>query len=247
MRQGDSAGWLAMTWSIVVRDAAHGLFGIAAASRFFALGALVPFASRHGALATQALVNPTYGARGLRLLAEGLPAGLALDALVTLDEGRRHRQVHVIDAQGRVAAWTGDDCVPWAGHRSGVDVSVAGNMLVGECVLEATLAAYAASSGHLLAERLLQAMAAGEAAGGDKRGRQSAVLHIQGRQAYPRLSLRVDDHPEPLSELRRLYRVATERFLSFSTAFPETDLDPGIIDRSSIDERIAKGVRPEGM
>jgi len=236
-----------MTFSIVARDPEAGLVGIAAASRFFALGAFVPHASAAGGLATQALVNPTYGPRGLRLLAEGLPASRVVEALTALDDGRDQRQLHVVDRHGCAAAWTGGACVDWCGHVAGPGVSVAGNMLAGPAVLDATLETFLAEPTAPLAARLLAAMDAGEAAGGDKRGRQSAVLLVQGADSYPRLSIRVDDHAEPLIELRRLYAVAGERFLPFSTAFPTGDLDPGITDRAEIDRRIEAGARPAGF
>jgi uncharacterized Ntn-hydrolase superfamily protein len=236
-----------MTWSIVARDPETGRFGVAAASRFFALGALVPHASRHGALATQALANPTYGPRGLRLLGEGLAAATVLEVLIGLDEGRHERQLHVIDAQGRNAAWTGEGCVGWAGQTVAEGVSVTGNMLVGPQVLEAVMASWHKEREAPLVERLLAAMDAGEAAGGDHRGRQSAALTIQGTECYPRLSLRVDDHTAPLAELRRLYEVAQERFLAFSTAFPEDDLGCGVTDRAEIERRIDAGQRPWGL
>lgn len=236
-----------MTWSIVARDPETGLYGVAAASRFFALGALVPHASPHGALATQALVNPTFGPRGLRLLAEGVPAERVLEILVELDEGRDQRQLHIIDRAGRNAAWTGSACVGWHGQIVTRDLSLAGNMLAGREVLEASRTAFEAGAGAALPERLLRAMDAGEAAGGDSRGRQSAVLLIWGQRSYPLLSMRVDDHPEPLAELRRLYTVAKERFLPFSTAFPSDELDCGITDRGEIERRIGLGQLPSGL
>lgn len=223
-----------MTWSIVARDAASGLFGVATASRFFALGAIVPHASAHGALATQALINPAYGPRGLRLLAEGLSAEMVVDTLTRLDEGRAVRQLHALDAHGRNAAFTGADCVEWCGHLQGDGASVAGNMLVGPQVLERTLEAFVANAELPLAERLLAAMDEGEAAGGDSRGRQSAALLIHGPEEYPRLSLRADDHPEPLAELRRLYGVARERFLAFSRAFPTRERPYGVYERTEV-------------
>jgi uncharacterized Ntn-hydrolase superfamily protein len=229
-----------VTWSIVARDPESGRFGIAAASFFFALGALVPHASRDGAIATQALINPTSGPRGLRLLAEGLPAERVRDLLAELDAGREARQLHLVDREGRGAAWTGAACVPCCGHRVEEGVSVAGNMLAGPDVLDATLDSWRRSAVKPFVERLLAAMDAGEAAGGDSRGRQSAVLRIQGGESFPRLDLRVDDHAAPLVELRRLYGVAKERFLAFSTAFPEAELDAGIIDRAVIERRIAE-------
>src|SRR5690349_12116444 len=134
-----------MTWSIIARDAATGQFGVAVATKFFAVGALCPHASAHGALATQALVNPTYGPRGLRLLAEGIGAPHVVAALVDADEGRDSRQLHVHDRNGLIAAYTGKGCVDWCGHKIEADHSVAGNMLVGARVIEDTSAAYAAN------------------------------------------------------------------------------------------------------
>ncbi|MCS6876775.1 MAG: DUF1028 domain-containing protein [Geminicoccaceae bacterium] len=228
-----------MTWSIVVRDPRTGLFGIAVASRFFAVGALVPHASRHGAVATQALVNPTYGPRGLRLLAEGVAPEMVVATLVGLDAGREHRQLHLVDAEGRSARWTGLACVDWAGHLAESGVSLAGNMLAGPAVLEATLETWLARRDLPLVARLIAAMRAGEARGGDRRGKQSAAILVQGQEPWPRLSLRVDDHPEPLDELERLYRIAKERFLPFAGVYPKHERDPGIFDRAEIERRIA--------
>lgn len=229
-----------MTWSILVRDPKSGLFGIAVATRFFAVGALVPHASPQGAVATQALVNPTYGPRGLRLLAEGVAPEMAVATLVGLDAGREHRQVHLLDRDGRSARWTGSACVDWCGHRAADGVSLAGNMLAGPAVLEATLETWLAATDLPLVARLLAAMRAGEAEGGDKRGRQSAAILVQGSEPWPRLSLRVDDHEDPLAELERLYGVARERFLPFSAAFPKHERDPGIFDRTRIEAMIAE-------
>ncbi|MCH8113831.1 MAG: DUF1028 domain-containing protein, partial [Proteobacteria bacterium] len=200
-----------MTWSIVARDPETGYFGIAVATRFFAVGALCPWTeAKVGAISTQALVNPALGPRGLALLREGAPAPAALNALMRGDEGRAFRQVHLIDAKGQTAAYTGADCIDWAGRREGEAVSVAGNMLAGPAVVEDTLASYRANMDTPFVERLLLAMDAGEAAGGDKRGKQSAALLIQGSEPYRRLDMRVDDHAEPLVELRRLYGVALQ-------------------------------------
>src|SRR5215469_8700122 len=132
-----------MTWSIIARDAESGAFGVAVTTKFFAVGALCPHAqSGVGALATQALVNPTFGPRGLRLLVEGKSAAAVLDTLLAADAGRESRQLHVIDAQGGLAAHTGAECVSWCGHRAGEGFSVAGNMLAGAAVIDDTAAAY---------------------------------------------------------------------------------------------------------
>jgi uncharacterized Ntn-hydrolase superfamily protein len=232
-----------MTWSILVRDPKSGLFGIAVATRFFAVGALVPHASPAGAVATQALVNPTYGPRGLRLLGEGVAPEMAVATLVGLDAGREHRQLHLMDADGRSARWTGSACIDWCGHRAAEGVSLAGNMLAGPAVLEATLATWQERADLPLVARLLAAMRAGEAQGGDKRGKQSAAILVQGTEPWPRLSLRVDDHADPLAELERLYAVARERFLPFSAAFPRSERDPGVFDRARIDALVEEAVR----
>lgn len=230
-----------MTWSIVALDSDTGFHGIAIATRFFAVGAVCPHtAPGAGAVSTQALVNPTLGPRGLALMRDGYPATAVLDMLVLPDEGRAQRQVHLLDRDGRGAAHTGNDCVDWAGHVVADRVSVAGNMLAGEAVIAETLATYQANLDLPFVERLLAAMDAGEAAGGDKRGKQSAALLIQGPEPYHRLDLRVDDHPDPLAELRRLYGVARERFVPYSYAFPTAKRPWGIADREIIERLVER-------
>ena len=229
-----------MTWSIVARDAS-GAFGVAVASRFFAVGALCPHArSGAGALSTQALVNPLYARPALDLLAEGVPAAEVVRLLTSADEGRESRQLHVIDAQGRTAARTGSACIAWCGHRAGDGYSVAGNMLAGPQVLDETAAAYEANARLPFAERLLAALAAGDAAGGDKRGKQGAALLIHTTEAYPFLDLRVDDHAEPIVELLRLYQASLDRFQPFLACVPSAAQPAGITDRAAIEDRIAK-------
>ena len=229
-----------MTWSILARDA-HGNFGVAIASRFFAVGALCMHTQRGlGALSTQALMNPTYGPRGLQLLAAGRPAELTVAALVEADPGRDQRQLHVLPATGPGAAFTGSSCVDWCGHQIFEDLSVAGNMLAGPQVLEATADAFQQSLHLPLAERLLAAMAAGEDAGGDKRGKQSAALCIQGDEDYLQLDLRVDDHEEPMLELRRLYDKSLERFQPFLSCLAGRHDAAGLTDRGQIEARITQ-------
>ena len=229
-----------MTWSILARDA-QGNFGVAIASRFFAVGALCMHTQRGlGALSTQALMNPTYGPRGLQLLAAGQPAELAVAALVEADPGRDQRQLHVLPATGPGAAFTGSSCVDWCGHQIFEDFSVAGNMLAGPQVLQATAAAFQKSQHLPLAERLLAAMAAGEEAGGDKRGKQSAALCIQGDEDYRQLDLRVDDHEEPMHELRRLYDKSLERFQPFVACLAGRHDAEGLTDRGQIEARITQ-------
>lgn len=229
-----------MTWSIVARDAA-GNFGVAVASKFFAVGALCIHTRRGvGALSTQALMNPLYGPACLDLLARGATAAEAVAAVVGPDAGRAQRQLHVLGAAGAGAAHTGINCVDWCGHQVHDDFSVAGNMLVGEAVVAATAQAFVASSGLPLAERLLAAMAAGEAAGGDKRGRQSAALRIHADEDYPQLDMRVDDHVQPIVELQRLYQVSLQRFQPFVSCLAGRHDPAGLIDRALIDARIAQ-------
>src|SRR5882757_1802065 len=204
-----------MTWSILARDPATGTLGVAVASRFFAVGAICPFVEGQvAALATQALVNPLYAIQAMPRLRAGEAPETVLAALVSPDPGADQRQFHILDAAGRIAQHTGSNCVSWCGHAAAENVSVAGNMLSGEATVRATLEAYLSSSGPM-AERLLTAMEAGERAGGDKRGKQSAGLKIASRDPYPDLDIRADDHPDPLAELRRLLRVSQERFAVF--------------------------------
>ncbi|HSC98862.1 MAG TPA: DUF1028 domain-containing protein, partial [Casimicrobiaceae bacterium] len=154
--------------------------------------------------------------------------------------GRAHRQIHLIDARGRVGAYTGSACVDWCGHVSGTGFSVAGNMLTGADVIGATAAAYAAGSARPFAERLLDALAAGESAGGDKRGKQAAALLIATTEDYPALDLRVDDHPEPVAELARLLEKSAERFQPFIACLPSRQRPAGICDRAVIEAEIAR-------
>jgi uncharacterized Ntn-hydrolase superfamily protein len=230
-----------MTWSIIARDKNTGQFGIAVATRFFAVGALAPhLKSRVGAIATQALVNVFYGTEGLRLLEQGAGAKEVVATVTAADAGRDHRQVHVIDAHGRTAAYTGASCVDWCGHRAADNFSVAGNMLAGAGVIEDTAAAYTKNAALPFAHRLIAAMRAGEAAGGDKRGKQSAALVICGEEDWPDLSLRVDDHAEPLAELERLERVSRERFTHFMGMLPRRNDRVGITDRAIIESKLAQ-------
>jgi uncharacterized Ntn-hydrolase superfamily protein len=227
-----------MTWSIIARDV-DGSFGVAIASRFFAVGALCVHTRRAvGALSTQALMNPLYGPAAIGLLADGVAPDDVVARLTDADEGRAQRQLHVIGARGRAAAYTGKHCIDWCGHRAHEDFSVAGNMLAGTDVLDATMAAYAAGARLPLAERLIAAMEAGERAGGDKRGRQAAALRIHGDEDYPSLDLRVDDHAEPLPELRRLYEKSLERFQPFLACLPGRRDPVGLLHRDEIERRV---------
>lgn len=225
-----------MTWSIIARDSATGQFGIAVATRFFAVGARVPFiAAGVGAIATQAIVNPYYGIDGLALLRDGKSPNDVVAALLAADPGRDSRQVHVMDASGRIAAHSGRDCVDWFGNIAGDGFSIAGNMLTGPAVLDETARVYAANDTLPFSQRLITAMLAGEAAGGDKRGKQSAALLIHGAEEWSALDLRVDDHTDPLRELERLEAVSRERWVHFRKFMPTRDNPAGITDRATID------------
>jgi uncharacterized Ntn-hydrolase superfamily protein len=229
-----------MTWSIIARDDS-GAFGIAIASRFFAVGALCPHVrSAIGAVSTQALVNPLYGASALEDLAGGLDPAQVVARLTGLDEGQSHRQLHMIDNHGRVAAHTGSACIDWCGHTSGPGFSVAGNMLAGPQVIAETALAYQDNSALPFGARLIAALAAGEAAGGDKRGKQAAALLVYTSEDYPALDIRVDDHAEPVEELLRLHQISRERFQPFSAFLPSRKLPAGVTDRTLIEAGIER-------
>jgi uncharacterized Ntn-hydrolase superfamily protein len=229
-----------MTWSIIAKDEATGQIGIAVATRFFAVGARVPFiAAGFGGIATQALVNPYYGIDGLKLLREGRSPHEVIETLTAADPGRESRQLHILDIHGRIAAHTGRDCIPWCGQLDGGGFSIAGNMLTGPQVLDETAKAYLASSSLPFAPRLIAALKAGEAAGGDKRGRQSAALLIHGSEEWSALDLRVDDHIDPLAELERLERVSRLHWATFRDFMPTRANPAGITDRATIDAGIA--------
>jgi uncharacterized Ntn-hydrolase superfamily protein len=232
-----------MTWSIIARDRATGQFGIAVATRFFAVGARVPhIAAGIGGVATQALVNPYYGIDGVKLLREGRHPRDIVEILIAADDGRASRQLHIMDAAGHIASYSGADCVDWCGHIEGQGFSIAGNMLAGARVLDDTAAAYLANQSLPFAQRLIAAMRAGETAGGDKRGKQSAALLIHDEDEWSALDLRVDDHADPLSELERLEQVSRERWVHFRKYLPSRKNPAGITDRETIDTGIAAAI-----
>lgn len=201
-----------MTYSIVARDPQTGLLGVAVASRVLAVGARCAFArAKAGAISSQARANPYLALDALPLLERGASAQQTLEDVLARDDGRADRQCHMVDAEGRAAAWTGDRCQPWCGHvvgeSKGGGWSVAGNLLTGPGVIDAVVEAYTASARRSFAERLIAALAAGDAAGGDLRGRQSAALLIVGLEGYPEIDLRIDDYRDPVGELTRLLGV----------------------------------------
>jgi uncharacterized Ntn-hydrolase superfamily protein len=235
-----------MTWSIIARDHSTGQFGIAVATRFFAVGARVPhIAAGVGAIATQALVNPYYGIDGLTLLREGRTPRDIVDTLIAADSGHPSRQLHIMDASGRIASHTGSECVEWCGHLEGNGFSIAGNMLAGAKVLDDTAKAYTANEALPFARRLIAAMRSGEAAGGDKRGKQSAALLIYGEEEWSDLDLRVDDHTDPLTELERLEAISRERWVHFRKFLPSRKNPAGVTDRATIDAGIEAAIAGE--
>jgi uncharacterized Ntn-hydrolase superfamily protein len=207
------------TYSIAACDLRARQWGVATQSKFLAVGSVVPWAEPDaGAIATQAYANPRYGPDGLALLREGRSAQDVVDALTAADEGRDDRQVGVVDARGGAATFTGSKCFDWAGGRTGTGYAAQGNILVSGETVDALADAFESRSDLALAERLVEALGAAQAAGGDRRGQQSAaVLVVQKDGGYAQLSdtlvdLRVDDHPAPVEELRRLHRIHTLLF-----------------------------------
>jgi uncharacterized Ntn-hydrolase superfamily protein len=199
------------TYSIAACDLDAGQWGVATQSKFLAVGSVVPWAQPGiGAIATQAYANPRYGPDGLALLREGLSAEEVVERLSSADEGRDHRQLGVVDREGRASTYTGSECLEWAGGRTGKCYTAQGNILVSEATVEAMAETFEAGSGPL-ADRLLDCLDAAQSTGGDRRGQQSAALLVVERGGgYAGLSdevvdLRVDEHPRPLDELRRIY------------------------------------------
>jgi uncharacterized Ntn-hydrolase superfamily protein len=228
-----------MTWSLIALDRKTSELGIAAATKFFAVGARIPFiAPKIGAIATQALVNPFYGIDGLEHLRAGYAPDQVLDLLLRADPGHAHRQVHLVDKKGRVAAHTGECCLAWAGHIRGDTFSVAGNMLAGPKVIEQTSEAYSDNLDLSLARRLIVAMQAGQASGGDRRGKQSASLLIFSNDEWSCLDVRVDDHSDPLGELERLEQISREEWVRYRPFVPTRGNPAGIIDHAIIDAAV---------
>jgi uncharacterized Ntn-hydrolase superfamily protein len=202
-----------MTFSIVASDARTGDLGVACASRFAAVGAVVPWAKAGvGAIATQSWANTDYGPEGLELLGSGTPARQVLDRLILGDKGREQRQLGIVDARGRAATFTGAKCMPWSGGTTGDRFACQGNLLVGEQVIAAMADAFRRASGDLV-DRLLTALVAGDVTGGDRRGRQAAaIVVVRDSEGYGKrndryVDLRVDDHPQAVSELARIFSV----------------------------------------
>lgn len=211
-----------MTWSIVAHDPETGAFAVAVTTCAFAVGASCPFVRAGvGAVSTQSFTNRYLGPAILDGMARGLAPADAIEGALAGDRGRDIRQVHAVDRHGRVAAWTGRNCVEWCGAQDAPHVGVAGNMLAGEEVAAETLWAMREGGSLPLPQRMLAALDAGQAVGGDRRGRQSAAMLLTTTEDFPDLNLRVDDHPDPLVELRRLLMIW------------ERDTQPGLRDKPS--------------
>src|SRR6266849_1524178 len=207
------------TYSIVTCDLDAGQWGVAVQSKFLAVGSVVPWAEPHvGAIATQSYANPRYGPDGLALLRNGHTAEEAIAALTAADDGRAERQVGAVDGEGRAATFTGEECHDWAGGRTGAGYAAQGNILVSEETVDALAVTFERNAHLQLAERLIECLDAAQAAGGDRRGQQSAsLLVVQKDAGYAKLSdtivdLRVDDHERPIAELRRLFALHQELF-----------------------------------
>jgi len=227
------------TYSIAACDLDSRQWGVATQSKFLGVGSVVPWAEPQvGAIATQAYANPRYGPDGLALLREGLTAEQAVERLTSADEGRDHRQLGIVDGTGGSATFTGAECMDWAGGRTGPCYAAQGNILVSAATVDAIAEAFEASAGKPLAERLIDSLDAGQAAGGDRRGQQSAALLVVERDGgYAGLSdgvvdLRVDEHPRPLEELRRIY-------VMHQAIFGKTPRDQWV----SVDEALAGELR----
>ena len=218
-----------MTWSIVARDAATGGFGVAVASKVLAVGSLCPWVKAGvGAVSTQSLTNPLYGPLILERMQSGESVEAAIGSVTLADEGHVWRQVHGVDAEGNAFAFTGSQCIDWCGHSLGDGVSVAGNMLERTEVVSETLAAWSSGGEKPFARRLLDALIAGEEAGGDRRGKQSAAIKIITTEDWPWIDLRVDDADEPTATLSKM-------------------LDDFLIERAPYYATLATRKRPAGI
>jgi len=235
-----------MTFSIVARCPEKHLLGVAVSTAVPAVGAMCP-QSRPGvgAVSTQSWVNPYLAIAVLDLLAAGCPARAALDTALRDDAHADLRQIGLVTADGLALSWTGASCTGWAGERTGPGYAIQGNMLTGAATLDAMQLAFLASTGQPFEERMMQALEAGQRAGGDKRGRQSAALLISDTEPYPYLDLRVDEHSDPVAELRRVFGIAVAQFLPFRNSMPSRTNPAGVPPKSVSDMlHLAPSLRP---
>lgn len=209
------------------------MFGVSVSTKVPAVGAITNYARAGiGAIVTQARANPLFGLDGLDILQQGYGAEKTIRALLASDHEPERRQLLVVDSSGHAAAYTGESCDPWRGHRTGENYyAVAGNLLVGEDIIAAMAGVYESTAGEWFPERLVRALEAGQAAGGDRRGRQSAAVYVVHHEPYSYLDLRVDEHPDPVTELRRVFEVVKTDLMPFverlpTRANPEGDLGP---------------------
>ena len=210
------------TFSIAARCARTGMLGVSVSTAVPAVGAICPHVRPGvGAVSTQAWVNPYLGFDSIRLLTDGGEASEVLRTVMEADPARDVRQIGVVDAQGRSASWSGADCTPWFGHRTGPGYAIQGNMLTGPDVLEAMEAAFTASEALELPERLVLALEAAQAQGGDKRGKQSAAVIVYDTEDYPLTDLRVDEHRYPVAELRRIFTIYQQQVRPFLEGMPK--------------------------
>jgi uncharacterized Ntn-hydrolase superfamily protein len=224
------------TFSISARCSRSGMLGVAVSTAVPGVGGICPFVrSGIGAISTQSWVNPYLGIDGLKLLADGFDATQAVDKLMADDPGRNVRQLGVVDAKGGSAAWSGAECTTWFGHVTGPNFAIQGNMLVGERTTQAMAEAFTRTEALSLPERLLAVLQAGQTAGGDKRGRQSAALLVHHKEEYPYLSLRVDEHPFPVAELRRVFEIARHQLLPFVEGMPTRENPMGDLPKTVTD------------
>ena len=221
------------TFSIAARCARTGMLGVAVSTAVPGVGGICPFVCAGvGAVSTQSWVNPYLGIDGIKYLSDGMSAKQTLDKLIEDDPGRDVRQIGIVDKDGQSAAWSGDQCVMWFGHSAGPNFAIQGNMLIGEETVNAMAEAFQRSEELDLPERLLVVLEAGQAAGGDKRGRQSAALSVFYKEEFPYLELRVDEHRHPVAELRRVFEVARQQLLPFIEGMPSRENPLGDLPES---------------
>lgn len=227
------------TFSIAARCENTGELGVAVATKFIAVGSLCSFVKNNvGAITSQAYINPLLGILGLEYLYEGHTAQETLNYLKSFDEGIEFRQIGIVDANGASAAFTGLNPDTWRGHLTGPNYAIAGNRLVGGETLERMQESFVSDETQPLSKRLLDALSAGEAAGGDKLGHQSAALKVYGKGDFPALDLRVDEHVDPVAELRRIYELSREELIPLIDVLPIPDVEGGkfIFRRSTRDK-----------
>lgn len=224
------------TFSIAARCPRTGMLGVAVSTAVPAVGGICSFIKPGiGAIATQSWVNPYLGIDGLKLLEDGLSAQEALEALLKGDEGREDRQLGIVDNNGNAAAFTGKSCVDWRGHIVGAGFTVQGNMLTGSATIDKMAEAASRSENLPLPERLMLVLEAGQAAGGDKRGKQSAHMKVYYREEYPYYDIRADEHRHPVAELRRIFAVVNHQLMPFIDGMPKRGdplghLEPAVTD-----------------